>query len=856
MLLGQVHLASADLQAAEKELGRAEELGANDNELRPLLAKVRVVNGDLEALEEMSADGLEGEPRGTVLAAMAMATVMRGDLDQALEEADEALRVAPDNTYAIAVKARVFGARGEFTLMREQLEKLLQLDPSSAEGWLLLGDVEAAQGHSAKAEEAYSASIDNAVNPLQALLRRAFVRIELGNFDTAQQDVDRLLKVAPLNPSVNYAQGVILFQRQQMQDAVSAFAIAERDRRRHPLALLYAGIAHYSLGNLDQAAGYANQFHSIAPEHVAGRKLLATVLLAQRDFERAEELIRPVVASSPQDIAAMNILANALISLGETDEAIDILGEVARLEPDSSAAQIRLGASLMIKGDSAGGVEKLQTALELNPEFQQADIILVMNYLEQGKLDEAIAAAKAYRARNPTEVTPLNLLGRVYRRAGLKSEARETFERALTIAAGDPNALSNLAQMALEEGDPTAARAFYEQILDHDANSLPALLQLAQMDARENNLDSAIERLELAVSAHPGALQPKVALARAYMVTGRPEQVAVVFSELDEAEKSVPAVLNEMARAQLALGEYASARYSLGRLESMVSSSAALHHRKAVAAAGLQDVDTLQRELERSIEADPDYLPSRLAMARLRLSRNEIDAAQEHIDVLAAAAPDFPDVLILQSRLAQKRGDDAAALQYAQRAFDNLPNSTTAMNLSRIHTLAGRDDAARSLLEKWVAANADDGDARRALAELYMRDGRTDAVIDQYMQILEKDDDNLVALNNLAWYLLESDPQRALSYARRAQGVAPDSADVLDTLALAEYHNGDLEIARRTLRRALELRPDDPSLLYHRAMFDAEAGERDRARATLQDILGRDRDFPERDKAQQLLASL
>ena len=48
------------------------------------------------------------------------------------------------------------------------------------------------------------------------------------------------------------------------------FAIAEREKKRYPMALLFSGTAHYMLGNNDQALGYANQFHSIQPGNVAG----------------------------------------------------------------------------------------------------------------------------------------------------------------------------------------------------------------------------------------------------------------------------------------------------------------------------------------------------------------------------------------------------------------------------------------------------------------------------------------------------------------------------------------------------------------------------------------------------------
>lgn len=856
LLLGEVYLANGEILAAEKELGRARELGASEADVLPALAQTLVALGKVDELNALSVDNLAGSAKTTVLAAQALAKSSGGNRDEALADITRALEYDPENRYAMATRARLYGARAEYTLMREQLEKLLALDGRYSDGWLLLGDVEAAQNHLDKAEEAYTKAIELAKNPVEARLRRAFGRIRRGDYDNAQKDVDKLMRVAPVSPSVNYAQGLIHFQRKEMQEAVSAFAVAEREKRRYPLSLLYAGIAHYTLGNQDQAAGYAFQFYNLVPDNAPGRKLLAAVLLRERDYAQAEEIIRPIAAAQSGDVAAQNLLANALLSQGKTDEAIDVLNKVAALNPESSAAQIRLGASLLIQGQSAAGVEKLEAALELDPEFQQADILLVLNYVRQGDYEQAIEAAQNYRSRNPAEVTPLNLLGRVYRSAGRDDEARAAFEQALKISAGDPAAHLNLALMAVGQGDLNTARSHYEAILQYEPDNLSAMLKLAELDARENNSEGMLKRLEGAVEKHPGSLQARIILARAYLATGRPDKVAVVFSELDEAEKGVPAVLNEMARAQMALGEYASAKYTLDRLEASGASSAELYHRKAITAAGLKDEEGLRKELERSVEADPDYIPSRLALARLYLRTRELAAASEQIGRLDQLAPDYPDVLLLKSALAELEGDGETSIELASRAYELLPNTNTMLNLSMKYFRQGMVKESVSLQEGWVADNPEDVNARRALAESYMREQKLEEAVEQYEEILARDDDNMIALNNLAWFMLKSDPQKALAYAKRAKGVSPDSPDILDTLALAYYHTGDVTLAREELDRALAARPDDPSMQYHDAMLAAAEGDKAKAKVALGKLLDSGKEFSERADAKALFNSL
>jgi putative PEP-CTERM system TPR-repeat lipoprotein len=855
-LLGTLYFETGDILAARKELERARDLGVPAAELAPWWSRILLAEGGAEELLAIEVDELTGDARTIVLSTQALTLAGQGDLEAALTQAREALAETPDNLYVRTSLARIYMARGERTLSREQLESILEIDTDHSEAWLLTGDLEIAEGRLEGADLAYGKAIDDARLGLEARLRRAFVRIQVGSYDGAREDVDALIAAAPHHPGVNYAQGVLQYSDGELQEAVTSFAVAERDKVRYPRALFYSGTAHFSLGNLDQATGYANQFHSISPDDVPGRKLLAAVLLSQKNPGRAEELIRPVVVTDPSDVDSMNLLANALMGQGKTEEGIEMLSRVAALQPESSAAQIRLGAGLLMLGDSSKGVEMLETAVELNPEFQQADILLVLNYLGQQDFEKALEASQAYRSRNPAAVTPLNLLGRVHIAAGDEASAREAFTTALEIDPGEPNAHLSLAAIDRKNQDFAAARAHYQAILDAHSNHLRAMLELAELDGLDGDLEAMVGRVEAAVEANPDSLEGRVVLARAYLATGKPERVAVVFSELDDTEKNVPMVLNELARAQLALGDYAAARYTLDQLSRTGGDSALLHHQKAMAAAGLDRPDELERELRKSLEAEPNFIPSRIAMVRLQLSKGDLETAQQHLDKLIELAPEFPGVLLLQAQMAQAHGNLAEALGFSRRAFEITPTTETLFAVTERLKAAGKSDEAVSLLEDWLGDHPDDVAAQLSLAASFMAAQRIDEVLVIYRRVLELDDGNLVALNNLAWYLLETEPEAALSYARRAAGVAPDSPDVLDTLALAEYHNGDAAKARRTLGRALETRPEDGSLLYHQAMLDAALGDREAAKATLQRVLARTDDFPERSKAEQLLASL
>ena len=114
----------------------------------------------------------------------------------------------------------------------------------------------------------------------------------------------------------------------------------------------------------------------------------------------------------------------------------------------------------------------------------------------------------------------------------------------------------------------------------------------------------------------------------------------------------------------------------------------------------------------------------------------------------------------------------------------------------------------------------------------------------------------MVALNNLAWYLRKSDPKQALAYAERANDIAPDSAPVLDTLALALLENKQVKDAQLRIEQALKLAPDDPGMRYHAALIRRAAGDKGGALLILEPVVNGPKDFPEKKEAAQLLESL
>ena len=137
----------------------------------------------------------------------------------------------------------------------------------------------------------------------------------------------------------------------------------------------------------------------------------------------------------------------------------------------------------------------------------------------------------------------------------------------------------------------------------------------------------------------------------------------------------------------------------------------------------------------------------------------------------------------------------------------------------RADLLANRQDAdgAREALEEAVRIDERFPQAELALAMLLEQGGNRTSAIERYRRVIELAPTNIIALNNLAYNLAvhSHNPAEALPFARRAFSLAPNTADIADTLGWVHHLLGDNTSAELILVRALRTAPNHVELLLH-----------------------------------------
>ncbi len=212
------------------------------------------------------------------------------------------------------------------------------------------------------------------------------------------------------------------------------------------------------------------------------------------------------------------------------------------------------------------------------------------------------------------------------------------------------------------------------------------------------------------------------------------------------------------------------------------------------------------------------HADGRMALARARLERGEVDEAQELlVQAVKEAPPEDPwPHLLLGALLLERRDAPDQALPFLQTAVSRQPRFVEARTkLAEALVDLGRHSEAESQLEALV--EADPNQHPRAwfnLAVLRGMRGDEDAARDAFRRAGELDPDLVQAHLQYGGLELDRGALEAADAAfQRALAAAPDLPAVHGSLALLALARNQDAQARRHLARLLELDPGNPQAL-------------------------------------------
>jgi len=168
-------------------------------------------------------------------------------------------------------------------------------------------------------------------------------------------------------------------------------------------------------------------------------------------------------------------------------------------------------------------------------------------FLNQGRLDDALAHYSAAVGFEPNSYSALEHVGITLFRQGHVPEARNYLEASLRAYPGWSEAHFYLASLLTAQGNLEAAIANYRAALQTDPANAQTHDQLGKVLARQGNIREALAQFEEAIRLEPENFEPHYDAALALVILGIPEAAIKSYRETIRLRPDWPVALNDLA---------------------------------------------------------------------------------------------------------------------------------------------------------------------------------------------------------------------------------------------------------------------------------------------------------------------
>ena len=747
-----------------------------------------------------------------------------------------------------------------------EARNVLQMDPKSADGYLIAAQVEDGKAAFRNAYGNYMKVLELRPGSLEAQVGVARIYLLSGELDRAAKSIDLVLSTDPSNLRAK-ALHAVLAARQEHRDAALDEArriVAGGQPLPMDSRLALAGL-FYNLK--DTAAALALLDQAIAADPRDARpvemaaEIVSTNLSDDNAATRAVGYYRAATVLGPRNTGLWNSWALLHMRRKETDLAENVLRASIKAVPEDDAREQALVEFLAAQRIVDVAEKEIDAAIEARPKDAQLRFVKADLYRGAQRTDDAIRALEGIVALGrdlPAGLTARGQLAALWLEAGKTAEARQTLADLLKANPRDATGLLLRARMRLNEGNARDAIVDLRSAFRDKPGSaeLAGLLAQAHHMAAEPQL--AREALTDAVKFNGKDAQLHMLLA-ADMATAREFKAA--DAEVDEAIRLAPGNWHgyEMkVYVALGQGDLAGAGKTVAAMEERFPKLSPGHILHGRVLANQRNIDGALRQYDEALALAPKTVEPIVAAVGLLVGERRFKEAQERIDSLLARNPASAVAMQMRGELALARGDLAQADQAFQACTElaNAPPSAY-KNLAAVKVARHDLDGALAVVDRGEKAHPSDGTLALARAEWLGRAGRTGEAIATYDALLKRQPDNEPAANNLAFLLAEQKGdkpslERALQLANRF-ALSPVPA-YMDTLGLVRFRLGMYDQAAIVLERAVSLAPAEPLLQLHYGMALVKKGELQRGRDVLRKAIDSKRPMPGLDEARTLLA--
>jgi tetratricopeptide (TPR) repeat protein len=400
-------------------------------------------------------------------------------------------------------------------------KRAVEIDPKRIESYMSLARFYIVTRDTANAEDTFKRALS--INNSSALAHTEYGKylIQTNRLPEAETELQKAVEVEPSNYNSRFALASFYLVNKRLDKAEEAYkALADLNKEK-PESQAVLGDFYSAVNRLDDAQRVYQDILTRNPEFKQGHYRLSEIKLMRGDTKASLDQIEEVLKKDPADRQALLLRARAKARSGQAEglkAAIEDLKEVLKQEPNS-----KVGLYFMAQSNfSLGLIDQARVFagdLERNyPDYLPAKLMQIQLALATGDpkgavnlsndLLERLSKTAPDREQSPemlAEVRAKTFLSRGAAQAQLnnRAAARQDFTSALEAAPNSTDSYINLAALAMGENKPDEAVGLYEKALSVAATDFNALDGLIKVYASRKELGKAHARLDQVLSSYP-----------------------------------------------------------------------------------------------------------------------------------------------------------------------------------------------------------------------------------------------------------------------------------------------------------------------------------------------------------------
>ncbi len=692
---------------------------------------------------------------------------------------------------------------------------------------------------------------------------------------------------------------------------------------RVKLGNYYIAAAKGNSQMIAEAQRMAKQILDKNANHVEGHILLGSVFYAQNEREKAFAEINHAIELDPKRVESYLSLARFYIITNDQTRAEETFQRAIAVNANSALGHTEYGKFLVQQNRLAEAEAEMTKAVTVEPANRASRFILASFYLVNKQLDKAEAAYKALAEIDKDKPEGRAVLADFYSSINRLDEAVAIYQEIVTNAPDYNQGRFRLGEIMLMRGDTQGAMAQVDEVLKKDQHDRQALLLRARVRAQSgqsNDLLAAVEDLKEVLVQEPNSRPGLYFMAQANFNLGNMDQARAFAGDLERNyPEYLPAKLLQV-QISLSQGDAKTAQRLSSELIDRINQTApdrqnspqmlaeirvkaylsrgaasleqgnAANARKDfmlardaaprdtypyISLAGVALEENKPAEAigyyENALSLDSTNFNALTGLIRVYARANDIGKAHARLDQVLATYPNNASLHYLKAQAYGYERNSAQAEVELRKTLEIDTNYIAAYSaLGALFVNTNQQDRAIAEYKNILQRRPDNATAYTLIGMLDDSRQNYDAAAESYRNALGKDQNAVIAANNLAWLYAVNGKGNLDEAVRLAQGVVqknPNIPGFVDTLGWVYYKKGLYGAAVEQLQKAVAL--DEraskngngspaPNYHYHLGMALKAKGDKEAARRELEQAvrLSEKAPFAEAGEARNALGSL